>query len=190
MLDTNLQNVLLENKAAILKKWLHLIFDSYPSETSRFLKKEKDPFANPVAYEFQQGIGGIYEALLGGMDADSFYPFLDQIVRIKAVQEVSPSRAIAFIFLLKKVLREALGEGIRQDGMFEDLSELESRIDGLALLSFDLYMKRREKIYQLRVDEVKRRVGALLRRTNLTCQLEEEEDHKEQDIESLNQRRC
>jgi hypothetical protein len=180
VLETNLQKLLLEKKSDVLKKWLNLLFESYPAEASSFLKKEKDPFANPAAYEFQQGLGGIYEALLGEMDSDSLSAFLDQIVRIRAIQELSPSRAIAFIFLLKNVLRETLGEGIRQNGMFEDLSELESRIDGLALLSFDVYMNRREKIYQMRIDEVKRRVGALLRRTGLTCELEEEEGRKEE----------
>lgn len=179
VLDTKLQNLLVEKRVAILKRWLHLIFESYPPETSRFLKKEKDPFANPVAYEFQQGIEGIYEALLYGMDANRLFPFLDQIVRIRAVQDLSPSQAIAFIFLLKKVIREKLGEEIRKDGIFEDLSELESRIDGLALLSFDVYMKRREMLYELRVDEVKRRVGGLLRRAGLMAELQEEPDVKE-----------
>lgn len=174
-----LQNLLLNKRGAILEKWLHLIFESYPPETSRFLKREKDRFDNPVAYEFRQGIEGLYQALLYGTDANRLFPFLDQIVRIRAIQELSPSRAIAFIFLLKKVVREELGKEIWEDGIAEGLWELESKIDGLALLSFDVYMKRREMLYELRVDEVKRRVGALLRRTGLLAELEEEPDLKE-----------
>jgi hypothetical protein len=46
--------------------------------------------------------------------------------------------------------------------------EIESRIDGLALLCFEVYMKRREKLYELRINEVKNQVSGLMRRTGLT----------------------
>ncbi len=174
-----LESLLSQKRVGILKKWLNLMFESYPPETSRFLKREKDRFDNPVAYEFRQGIEGIYEALLSGMDTDRLFPFLDQVIRIRAVQDISPSQAIAFVFLLKKVIRDELEKEAWGNGVAEDLLELESRIDGLALLSFDVYMKRREIFYQLRVDEVKRRVGALLRRTGLIAELEEGPNLKE-----------
>jgi hypothetical protein len=174
-----LESLLSQKRAGILKKWLDLMFESYPPETSRFLKREKDHFDNPVAYEFRQGIEGIYEALLSEMDTDRLFSFLDQVIRIRAVQDLSPSQAIAFIFLLKKVIREKLEKEAWGNGVAEGLLELESRIDGLALLSFDVYMKRREMFYELRVDEVKRRVGALLRRTGLIAELEEEPGFKE-----------
>ena len=48
-----------------------------------------------------------------------------------------------------------------------ELMELESHIDGLALLGFDVYTKRREKLTEIRVNEVKNRVSALLRRTGV-----------------------
>jgi hypothetical protein len=39
----------------------------------------------------------------------------------------------------------------------EELSALETRIDRLALLAFDCYMKCREKIYEIRLGELRRR---------------------------------
>ncbi len=171
-----LGDLLLEKRAAILERWLHLIFESYPPETSRFLKKEKDRFDNPVAYQFRQGIEGIYEALLHGMGRDKVSSVLDRIISIRAIQDFSPSGAIAFIFLLKKVIREKLKREIRENGISNELLELESRIDGLALLSFDVYMKRREKLYELRVNEVKQRVSGLLRMAGLMSEVEEEPD--------------
>lgn len=168
-----LGDLLLQKRAAILGRWLHLIFESYPPETSRFLKKEKDRFDNPVAYEFRQGIEGIYEALLHGMDRDKVSSVLDRIISIRAIQDFSPSGAIAFIFLLKKGIREKLEREIRENGISNELLELESRIDGLALLSFDVYMKRREKLYELRINEVKQRVSGLLRMAGLMSEVEE-----------------
>lgn len=179
MSGMKLENLLLREKTAILERWFNLIVESYPADTQGFLKKEKDRFDNPVAYEFSQGIKGIYEALLyGGMDRDKVSSFLDRIISIRAIQDFAPSGAVAFIFLLKNVIREKLEKEVRENGISEELIELESRIDGLALLSFDVYMKRREKLYEIRVNEVKNRVSGLMRRAGMTSELEEEPELK------------
>ena len=175
----NLQGFLLEKRQFVLERWLNLIFESYPPETARFLKREKDRFANPVAYEFHEGIKGIYEALLYGMERDRVSYFLDRIISIRAIQDFLPSGAIAFIFLLKTAIRKELEKEINKKGVPEGLLELESRIDGLALLCFDVYMRRREKLYELRVNEVKNRVSGLLRMAGLAVELDEMQDSEE-----------
>ena len=73
-----------------------------------------------------------------------------------------------FIFLLKNVIRHELAEEIRQENLAAEVLELESRIDGLALLGFDVYTKRREKIYEIKADEAKRRVSGLMRKAGLS----------------------
>jgi hypothetical protein len=169
----NLENLLLQKKTAILEQWYHLIVESYPAGTQSFLKKQKDRFDNPVAYEFRQGIEGIYEALVHGMDRDSIYSLLDRIISIRAIQDFPPSAATAFIFLLKKAIRNTLEKEIVEGGISHELIEHESRIDGLALLCFDIYMKRREKIYEIKVNEIKNRASGLLRKACGTFELEE-----------------
>ena len=42
--------------------------------------------------------------------------------------------------------------------------ELEARLDGLALVGFDAFMQRREKLCEVKISEVKRKVSTLLRR--------------------------
>ena len=168
----NLQSLLLQKKSAILERWYHLILESYPSDTGRFLGRHNDRFDNPVAYEFRQGIEGIYEALLHGMDHGNILSFLDRIISIRAIQDFQPSGALAFIFLLKKAIREELEREIEEDVIANDLIERESRIDGLALLCFDIYMKRREKIYEIKVNEIENRASGLLRRACGTVKLE------------------
>ena len=151
-----------------MKRWLNVIFESYPPETAVFLKKEKDHFDNPVGSRISQGLDGLYDAFIQEPDKDKVLNFLDEIIRIRALQDFSPSQALAFIFLLKHVIREELADPIRAEKLGAEMLELESRIDGLGLLAFDVYSKRREKIYEIRANEMKGRVSLLLRKAGIT----------------------
>ncbi len=163
-----LTQLLTQKKSAIFERWLDMIFSTYPPETSAFLKKEKDRFSNPVGFRISQGAKGLVQAIISGATAEELSNHLDEIIRIKAMQDFSPSQALAFIFFLKKVIREELSQEIQTDpGMADEVLELESQIDGLALLGFDVYLKRREKLYEIRVDEVKRSVSGLLRKAGV-----------------------
>ena len=150
-----LEHFLAKKKAAILDRWLQLILESYPADASGFLKQEKDRFANPVGYTISQEIEAIYEELLQGMNSDKLAACLDNMIRIRSVQDFSPSQTIAFTFLLKKVIREELAGDIAERQAFEELLRFESRIDRVVLLALDIYMKCREKVHQIRVNEVK-----------------------------------
>ena len=160
--------LLSQKKAAILGRWLAMIYESYPPETAIFLRKEKNRFDNPAGYRISEGLEGLYGALIQEMERDQVLTCLDEIIRIRALQNFTPSQALAFIFLLKIVIREELAEEIRKENLAAELLDLESRIDGLALLGFDVYTKRREKIYEIKADEAKRRVSGLMRKTGLT----------------------
>ncbi len=166
-----LTKLLLQKKSEILEKWRDLLFDSYPPETRMFLKKEKDRFQNPLAYRLTQGLAGLFTGLLQGMEPGQIKAQVDEIIRIKALQDVAPSHAIAFIFLLKQLIRGELAAELQQDsGLEHECRELEAQIDGLALLSFDAYMERREKLYEIRVAEVKKRVSGWMRRAGLSLE--------------------
>lgn len=168
-----LEHLLPQKRAAILERWFQLVLGTYPADTSRFLKQEKDRFINPVGYAISQEIEALYDELLQGMNFDKLADCLDNIIRIRAVQDFSPSQTIAFIFLLKKAIREELASEITENRVFEELLKFESRIDKLVLLAFDIYMKCREKVFEIRVNEVKaerERVFKLLERTNLTME--------------------
>jgi hypothetical protein len=163
-----LSALLSQKKAAILGRWLAMIFESYPPETAIFLRKEKNRFDNPAGYRISEGLEGLYGALLQEMDRDQVLTNLDEIIRIRALQNFTPSQALAFIFLLKIVIREELAEEILKENLAAELLDLESRIDGLALLGFDVYLRRREKIYEIKADEAKRRISGLMRKTGLS----------------------
>jgi hypothetical protein len=168
-----LEKLLSEKGPAVLDRWLKLILESYPADTQRFLKKQKDPFANPVRHTISKELENIYRELLKGVDRERIAPFLDRIIRIRAIQDFSPSQAIFFIFLLKRVIREVLEKEIRENQLYDALTVLESEIDDLALIAFDVYMKCREKIYALSANEARNQVYRLLHKKGLLVEIPE-----------------
>ncbi len=164
----DLKQFLTEHKSAIQKKWFDAIAETYPSETSNFLKKQKAQFTNPVGYTLAEGLEHLFESLLKGMIPEDVSRYLDSIVRIRAIQEFAPSEAVSFMFRLKGVIRQELGpENLKQQGIAEELATFDSAIDDLALYAFDLYMKCREKIYELKANEARNMTFRLLQQAHL-----------------------
>lgn len=160
-----LKRLLSERRAAILEKWRDRVFACYPPETASFMRQEADHFSNPVAHRLTEGLKGIYAALLGESPAAEVSAQLDEVLRIWAVQDFTPSQALAFVFFLKPIIREELAGELKADAaLAAELLDLESRLDGVALLGFDVYMQRREKLSELKVAEMKARISGLLRR--------------------------
>ncbi len=70
--------------------------------------------------------------------------------------------------MLKNVVRQELGsEALAQQGIAEELVTFESAVDDLALYAFDLYMKCREKIYELKANEARSMTFRLLQQARL-----------------------
>jgi hypothetical protein len=175
----SLEKLLQQKKSVILERWFDSILETYPTDTKRFLLKKKNRFANPVAHEISRGIEEIFDNILKGENSEDVSPFLDKIIRIRAVQDLSPSQALGFIFHLKKLIREELAENMGESRISEDVWELERKIDAMGLMSLDIYTKCREKLYELRVKEVKNRVGKLIERANMMCGIPEKEGDPE-----------
>lgn len=163
-----LTNLLTQKKSQILDRWIKLLFDSYPPESAIFLKKEKDNFDNPVGSGLSRGLYGLFDALIQEMETEQVLAALDEVIRIRALQDCAPSKALAFIFLLKNIVREELAEELEEENLAAELADLDSRIDGLSLLGFDVYTRRREKLNEIRINEVKNRVSGLMRKSGLS----------------------
>lgn len=152
---------------AIFEKWLDTLLGSYPPETVLFFKKEKDPFANPITHQLSRGLTDILTVLLEDQEAEAALAAVDEVIRVLALRDINPSQALAFLFYLKTIVREELAQELEDSALALEMLELESRIDGLALLGFDSYMQRREKLCEIKVNEVKSRVSGLLRRAGI-----------------------
>ncbi|MDI6743803.1 MAG: RsbRD N-terminal domain-containing protein [Thermodesulfovibrionales bacterium] len=176
-----LNSLLADKKASILEKWFDVIIESYPPDTSNFLKNQSNRFANPAGSAISQGIENIFDELLRGLNQGNTLQFLDNIVRIRAVQDFTPSQALSFIFPLKRIIREELTVEIAGSQLSDEILALESKIDDLALSAFDIYMKCREKIYEIKANEVKSMTFRLLQMANLINTEGHESDFKGND---------
>ncbi len=162
-----LKNLLDKNKKTILKRWSELVFATYSPETAQFLAKQSNEFANPVGAAITGATAGIFDWIMDGAPVEKeldVHALIDDIVRIRAVQQFSASDAVNFIFMLKKAIRESLSKDIRDPNLVTELYELDSTIDRLALAAFDIYMKCREKVFEIRATELRNRTSRILER--------------------------
>lgn len=167
-----LNDFLTQRRSKILGRWFDLTLETYPADTRRFLKKQKDRFANPVGYTISNALENLYDELLrGGVDPKRISPILDRIIRIRTVQDFSPSQAISFVFLLKKIIREDLERGAANREVSDALLTFESEIDEMALLAFNIYTRCREEIHEIRVNETRNQVSGLLRKANMVSEI-------------------
>jgi hypothetical protein len=162
-----LKGIIEKEKGEIIKKWFEASLQAYAPDTARFYKGQKDQFANPVGNITANGLVFLLEQLYGDFDPDIVRTHLDPIVRIRAVQDFTPSRATAFILSLKKVLRDCLADELRDADTLMELLALESRIDQLCLVAFDIYMACKEKLYQISANDMRSQALKAFKRAGL-----------------------
>lgn len=171
----SLESLLSRKRSAILKRWCNAILETYPSDTAHFLRSQKNRFTNPVGQTIAEETERVFDDLLRGAEASEASLFLDNIIRIRAVQEFSPSQALSFIFDLKKAVRDELAGELLDGGMAAQLEAFESSIDSLMLHAFDGYMKCREKIFEIRTEETRRMTRSLIRMANLNREVADQD---------------
>ena len=150
-----LYELLVKNKSSIVSKWIKLIIDSYSIESSKFFNMEKNQFSNPVGNIISTNAASIFDEIIDSRDFEKISLLLTDIVKIRAIQDFSPSEAVGIVFLLKRVIREELSKEINQEKILDEITELEFVIDKTALIAFDLYMESREKVFQIRLNDEK-----------------------------------
>jgi len=148
----NLQTLLAEKKKAIVRKWTDQVLDTYGSP--EFFKKQKDRFANPIGATISDGLQKLFDILVEGEELGAASKPLENIIKIRAVQDFTPSQAVSFVYQLKTIVREELAKEKEREQFLESLRALEVRIDNIALMAFDFYMNCRERLHQIRINEV------------------------------------
>jgi hypothetical protein len=164
-----LVSLISKQRSAIISKWFDSAIQAYAPDTAAFIKNQKDPFANPVGSHTRKGVEALFDQLMGDMDAGTITAHLDPIMRVRAVQNLTPSQATAFIFSLKKTLRDMFDTDLRDIGISRQFREIEARIDRLSLAAFDIYMACREKIYELKANEARDRTFKAFARAGLVA---------------------
>lgn len=154
-----LKDLLIKKKSSIINNWIQSIIETYPSKTSGFLKSQKDRFSNPVGYTISNSAEKIFEEIIGQNDIEKVKTSLSDLIKIRAVQNFSPSQATGFIFSLKNVIRKELKEEVIEEKVLSELIDFESYIDNVGLTAFDVYMDAREMLFKIRINEIKSRVA-------------------------------
>ncbi|MCX8038208.1 MAG: RsbRD N-terminal domain-containing protein [Candidatus Sumerlaeia bacterium] len=148
----------------VCRRWLDAALAVYGDEYSRRVKDQPDSFANPVGMILREGLSALFAALVDGAEGERCRAALLPIVRLRAVQDMPPSQALAFVAQLKQVVREVLHDRLGQSGAVEALAAFDARIDQATLWAFDVYAECRERICELRIREMKRNTAMLWKR--------------------------
>ncbi len=160
-----LRELLAERASTVCEQWLDAILADYGEETAALWRRVKDPFRNPVRHSFSTALPKLLASIVAGDDlGEDALAGLETIIKIRSIQDFSPSRAVGFVYALRDVLRRELAPVLADGACAAELSDLERRIERLALLAFDVYVRCRDQVFRLRQEELKRSVASLLRR--------------------------
>jgi len=132
----------------LLEKWFARTIESYSGETLRFLTSEKDQFRNPVGFTLRENLAVLLQEILATMDAARVNSALQAIIRLRAVQNLTVAQGVGFVFLLRPLVDESA------TGLESAL--INTRIDHLALIAFEEYMRCREQLSEIRLNESRR----------------------------------
>ena len=161
-----LRELLTEKSDRVVGEWRESILQDYSEEGARLYGTELDPFANPVGNHLRSGTREALTELLAGRDPAAIAGCLTEIVKIRSVQQFPASEGLAFVFRLKGAARAALGEAAADPDLRREWEEFDRTVDAVGLACFDLYSEHREKVYELRMNETKRRVSWVIDKLN------------------------
>lgn len=165
---SNRLNQLMQKKHEELQmQWFEQAIAAYPAEAHKYFVKVKNEFTNPVGSNIYRSLGHLLEELSGERDADQLYQHLEMILKIRAVQDLKPSKALAFLPSLKNLIQTVFQDEIKSGEISQkELEDLFTDIDTLMLIAFDLYSESKEMLYNLRIAQIKE-TNDILQRANL-----------------------
>lgn len=161
---TALYAVLWPHKEAMTKRWIDTVHGTYPFETIGFLRTRKNQFANPVGFRTEEAAQALMDVIFSDApDQKTLTHAVEEIVRVRAIQDFPPEHAVGIFFAMKEILRDTLMECGQAEHLLRALLAVESRIDAVALLAFGAYARNRETLHRLKVQEFKRQHSQIVR---------------------------
>ena len=169
-----IEDILKNNKKEILKECFSKIISTYPKEANELMLNQKDGFANPVGKNIFAGLEEILKEIESGLKQGlseagkkRIHSSLEKIIKIRAIQNFSPSQAIIFILFIKNIINDLVLKNSKPNEIIKELLLFHSFIDELYLMSFDIYVQKREKIFDIKVNEVKRDTYQAIKKAGL-----------------------
>lgn len=153
-----------ENLDTLNEKWLTAIVATYHQDSARFINGQEDRIANPMGYAIKELVSTVLNCLKSECDEQELASVIYPVVQMRAVQGFAPSEAVSFIYMLRPLVVEMA----RKTSGWEDIVlELDGVIFGLQSRAFDIYSQCREKLSEIKIEELKSNLYMLLRKSEL-----------------------
>ena len=151
-----------ESRNELARQWCEAVFASYAEKTQGFLRGNSDPFTNPMGSMIHEAADILITALANeDCSIEQVKQALDRFIKIRAVQQFTPSQSVGVLYLLKPILRSLILPKMEKGRLLKEYLELEARLDSLVLLAFDLYCKDRETLSEIRIKEIRNQYAQL-----------------------------
>jgi len=137
----------------IVERWVKYALSSYQSPD--FFLRQGDPFANPIGGTLRQAFGQLLPRLAEKPERQELNEILGHLIRIRAVQGLNPSQALAPVYAIKHIVREVLSADKERAALTADMYDFDFAVDVAMLAAVDLYMEARERLYATRLAEFK-----------------------------------
>ncbi len=153
-----------ENRDEIAREWFETAVSVYPEGMQTLVCGDKSSFSNPCGQNLSSDIDRFLRAVEKNESANELAARLTITVKIRSVQNISPSTALSFVPGLKNVLRDCYQKRHHRDVPLETYLEWSAVIDGATLAALDLYTEQRTRIAEVCIGDVKRRISGIMSR--------------------------
>ncbi len=184
--ESRLWQTLAARREAIAAQWTALACAVYPLGAAGFLRTNPDPFANPVGQRTKE-VAEIFSRIVStptptAQEEAELARAVEELIRVRAVQAISPQDAVGVFLDMKRVVRAELSkasgsspnesleappkgthETLTAPSLEDSLFVLDARIDAMTLAAFGVYCECRERLAAMKVAEHKRRYAQILR---------------------------
>ena len=159
-----LAKLLATRRDAVVEAWWEKVLELYDERARNLLRRNEDPFTNPLRSTFVSAIERIVDSLAAGQDIDTARDAIREVVKLRAVQEVSPGEALDSFLVFRKALKE-----VAEDSWDEVAEEAMAAQDALLRFAADEYLEAQKLILDIKYREQVRRFHLLMRRASLTA---------------------
>jgi len=154
--------VIAKHKNDIIKKWHLAIIETYPNQSRKHFLGNKNKFSNPVGYTIENSLPAIVEAVINKSLTDEAKKSLDDIIKIRAVQDFKPADALNFVFGLRAIIISEIFDDID----FKDFLKLEKIFHLIVEYAINSYVNDKERIFEIKANEQLKTFEKMVERLN------------------------
>lgn len=146
----------MSSPATVEERWLAAAAAAYGGLIAEQALVERDPFRNPIGHTLRRNLTALVREFFGAMDEATIDAAFAEIMALRSIQDLSVDRAVGFVFTLRGIVLEQTPQ--------PQFTDVEGRVDRLALSAFRQYLACRERLSELKLNEQLRAIGVARRR--------------------------